>query len=106
MLKTNEIMTEIFNQINLYIYPEYVVAVIVITALVRYLFYGIDKAIHAKWITLVIGVVLGVVGYALKTLASEQYDFFKVLISFGVSTLGYDYLWKVIKDTINKKQHG
>lgn len=97
-------MEEILQQINNYLYPEYVVAVIVITALVRKLFYGIDQVIHPKWITLIIGVILGVVGYAMKTLQEEQYDVFKVLISFGLSTLGYDYFWKVITDALSRKQ--
>lgn len=93
---------EILNQINHYLYPEYVVAVIIITALVRWLFKGIDIAIHPKWITLFVGVVLAILGFAWKTFAQEEYKIFKVLISFGVSTLGYDYFWKVIKDKLTQ----
>lgn len=96
-------MDPILIPINTYIYPEYVLAVILFTALVRYMFYGIDNVVHPKWITLIVGLILGVAGYAIKTLQGEQYELFKVLISFGLSTLGYDYFWKVVKDLIKQK---
>ena len=88
----------ILNQVSQYLYPEYVITVIVVTALVRYIFKGIDGAIHPKWITLFVGIVLGLVGFAWRTFAAADVSVFKVLISFGVATLGYDYFWKPIKD--------
>lgn len=89
--------------LSTYVYSEYVIAVIVITALVRKMFSGIDYAIHPKWVTLVVATILGMIGYAFRTLSHQEYELFKVLTSFGVSCLGYDYLWKPIQDSIRNR---
>lgn len=99
-------METILQTINEYIYPEYVVAVVLITALVRSMFKGIDYAVHPKWITLAVAVIMAIVGYAFKAMMNEPYQVFKVITSFGLACLGYDYFWKVIKDKLNRNGAG
>lgn len=94
-------MEAIFDTISQYVYPGYMVAVIISTALVRSLFKGIDYSIHPKWVTLVVASILAIVGYALKAFMAESYSVFKVINSFGLACLGYDYFWKVVKDKIS-----
>lgn len=93
---------QIILSITQYFYIEYVFAVLVLTACVRGFFPGINTAIHPKWITLYVGVLLGVVGYVLKIFSDQQFHIFKVITSFGAATLGYDYFWKVLKDRLTK----
>lgn len=96
-------MEAIIQSINEYVYPAYMVAIVLMTALVRHLFKGIDYSIHPKWVTLIVAAILAVVGFAFRALMNESYEIFKVLNSFGLACLGYDYFWKVIKDRISIK---
>ena len=93
-------MEELRTQITEYIYPGYVIAVIFATTWIRWVFPEIDKIIHPKWITLFTAAVLGVVGFVFKMYPGENFNVFKCVISFGVATLGYDYIVKVVKDKL------
>lgn len=90
----------ILNEISRYTYPEYILAVLFTTALVRWLFTGIDRAIHPKWITFIVGVVLA----GLRMLHPGEIEIFKVIVSFALATISYDYCWKIIKDKFFTKK--
>ena len=85
-----------------YIYPEYTLAIIVLTEVIKRAFSELDH--HPKWTGLGVGIVLGILGAMIKLeVQHESIDFFKMVLSFGVSVIGYDYFWKPVKDRFTKK---
>jgi hypothetical protein len=92
----------LISSLHHYFYIEYILAVVLITATVRSLVKGLDNSLHPKWITLVVGIVMAIVGYVVKTFTYEAFSVFKVIGSFGAATIGYDYFWKVLKDSFSK----
>ena len=91
-------MIDILN----HIYIEYTLAVIVITEVIKRAL--AEGNLQPKWITAAVAVVLGVVGVIIKIqVQHEAIDFWRMLTSFGVSIIGYDYLLKPILDRFNKK---
>lgn len=80
-----------------YIYPQYVVCIMIISELIKK---SLSEAfIHAKWITFGVAFVFGVVGVIIQLdLLHQEVDFFRMVTSFGVACLGYDYVIKPIKD--------
>lgn len=77
---------------------DYCIALIVLTEVVKYLFTGITKAIHPKFITLFLAIVLAAIFIAIRGM--DEFNLYKYLISFGVAVLTYDYAIKIFKDKI------
>lgn len=91
-----------------YIYIEYSIAVLVVTELARFFLKKIDVKFtqyiavkEPKWATLIIASVLSVADWLLIG-HGDNFNFYQMLISFGCAVLGYDYLYKVIKDQYKK----
>lgn len=87
-----------------YIYWEYSLAVIIITDMVKLLFKKVDwKFIQTimrdnpKWITLMVAVTLSILDWFIFS-TGQAFHFFQFVISFGIAVLGYDYIFKLIKD--------
>lgn len=87
-----------------YIYIEYSIAVLVATELVRFfvakLHYGWAQYMgvtQPKWITLIMATVLAVADWVFIGNA-QTFNLYQMLTSFGVAVLGYDYIWKIVKD--------
>lgn len=95
-------------ELSKYIYWEYSLAVLVVTELVRVLTKDIQthftqKIIvrFPKWITLFVAIFLSVCDWLIFS-KGQNFHFFQFVISFGVAVLGYDYVWKLIKDQFKK----
>ena len=90
-------MIDILN----HIYIEYTLAVIMTTELLKRALNEAD--LHPKWITAIVAFVLGIVGVMIKLeVQKEAIDFWRMLTSFGVSIIGYDYLFKPIADRFKR----
>jgi len=82
-----------------HIYIEYVLGVFVLTEVIKRAF--AEAELSPKWVTAAVAVVLGVVGVIIKIqLQHEAIDFWKMVASFGVTMIGYDYIWKPIADKL------
>jgi hypothetical protein len=92
---------EIFGFFDQYIYLEYFLAVILMTELLKR--YINTQIIHIKWLTLVVAVGLAPVEYLITKMGGNVIDYWKLVISFSVSVISYDYAWKVIKDWISNR---
>ncbi len=92
---------EIFGLFDQYIYVEYLIAVIVVTELLKN--YVSTTRIHIKWLTLIIAGILSPVEYFVTQMTGASIDWWKVIISFAVSVISYDYVWKVVKDWLAKR---
>lgn len=91
-----------------YIYVEYSIGVLVFTELARLFLKKIPVKFtqyisveEPKWITLIVAVILSVLDYLLIS-KGDSFNFYQALISFGISVLGYDYVWKLIKDQFKR----
>lgn len=87
-----------------YIYIEYSIAVLVGTEVLKFfigkLYY--TWAIYLsteqpKWITLFVASVFAVADWFFIGHA-QTFNFYQMVTSFGIAVLGYDYVWKVLKD--------
>jgi hypothetical protein len=86
---------------NPFIYVEYTIAVILFTELLK-----MKTGLHAKWVSLVVGVVFGLLGVFLKLfILAEGVQVWKLLISFAVANVFYDYVLKVIYDRFGIKKN-
>ena len=80
-------------------YVEYTVAVILFTELIRK-----QMNLHAKWVSLLVGVIFAGLGVVLKTIAlHEGVSVWKLIISYSMANVFYDYVLKVIKDKFRPK---
>jgi hypothetical protein len=88
-----------YDAIARFIYPEYTLAVLITTDLLRFLVKGIDKKIEPKYLCLVIAILLVIPVYFVH----HEYNFWKGLVSFGIAILAYQYIWYPIKKNFFKK---
>jgi hypothetical protein len=95
-------------ELSKYIYWEYSLAVTIVTELVRLLTKNIKLRIvqlitveNPKWITLIVAIILAVLDWLIFA-NGKAFHFFQFVISFGVSVLGYDYVFKLVKDQFRK----
>lgn len=86
-----------FDLLN-YMYYELTLGIIFTTMVINKLF-AVKKYIDLKWLTLVVAAFGGVVHY----LTHDDSDIWKIIISFGLAVLGYDYFVKVISDKYQGK---
>ena len=91
-----------------YIYWEYSLSVLVLTEVLRALTKGIDAKIirfvvvdNPKWLSLIVASVLAVVDWLIFS-NGHAFHLWQFVISFGVAVLGYDYVFKLIKDQFKK----
>lgn len=79
---------------------NYLVLIVGITIMIEVCKMYFPKSIHPKWPALGIAVLLSVLFSF-----TEYFDghYIKLLVSFGLSVLFYDYVFKVVKDLILKK---
>jgi hypothetical protein len=98
-------------ELSKYIYWEYSLAVLIITDVIRVLTKNIQTPFmqkiivnFPKWITLFVAIILAVCDWLVFS-KGTQFHFFQFTISFGVAVLGYDYVWKLIKDQFKKPQN-
>lgn len=92
-----------------YIYIEYSIAVIILSDVVKMFLSKIDKPFfqyigkkEPKWTTLFVAIILAVLDWAIVG-GGKHFNFYQMSLSFGISILGYDYAWKLIKEAIMKK---
>jgi hypothetical protein len=92
-----------------YIYVEYSIAVIIFADVVKMFLSKIDKPFfqyiakkEPKWTTLFVAIILAILDWLIVS-KGQNFHFYQMAISFGVSVLGYDYAWKLLKDAITKK---
>lgn len=81
-----------------YIYYELTLGIIVVTMVINKLF-NMKAWVHSKWTSLAVAAFGGLVHY----LTHVDSDVWKIVISFSVSVLAYDYIVKVIQDKIRGK---
>jgi divalent metal cation (Fe/Co/Zn/Cd) transporter len=82
-----------------YTYPAYIIGVVVIVELIKHFF---NPVLHPKWVTLLVAV-----GGAIIELVIHRYelDWWKLIISLGIAILGYDYIYKPIKDKVSPNRN-
>lgn len=81
---------------NPFIYVEYTIAVILFTELLKK-----KLGVHAKWTSLIVGVVFALMGIFLRTIVlHEGVNVWKLIISYSVANVFYDYVLKVIIDKL------
>lgn len=79
-------------------FPTYIIAVTVAVELIKAL---AKPKVNPKWITLAVAFLAAVVQIMFDNTATVD-SWWKLLISFGIAVLGYDYFLKPIKDLIGK----
>lgn len=89
-----------------YVYPEVVIAVIMLTEMVKKYTKGTKVGkLGPKWLNLLVASVFAGLGILYRELFfTEQLDMIKYLISYSLSVTGYDYLVKPIKDKLMGKK--
>lgn len=91
----------IINSLSPYLYIEYTIAIILFTQLVKKAFNELQW--HPKWTTFWVTFILGVLGAIIKiSYQHETIEPFKLINSFALACLAYDYLIKVILDWVKK----
>lgn len=90
---------ELLNFLHPYVYPEYVLCVIVLVELIKWLIPDIDKLIRIRWLTLVVAIILLIVGSKVHA----TYNWWVGISSFGFANMGYTYFWEPLKDRFFKK---
>lgn len=99
-------------ELSKYIYIEYSIAVIIMADVTKMFLSKIDKPFfqyiakkEPKWTTLFVAIILAVLDWAVVS-KGQHFNFYQMILSFGISILGYDYAWKLIKDaiTMNRNQ--
>jgi hypothetical protein len=96
-----EIIQQLFGALSEYIYVEYFVAVILLTEMCKR--YVPPQRIHVKWMALVIAGVLAPVEYFVTQMTGAPIQWWKLIISFSLAVISYDYVWKSIKDYLAKR---
>jgi len=94
-------MEDFFGIFQNIIYLEYIIGVVMVTEILKtYLpkpkseFWS-----HPKWLTLFIGIGLGIVDAQYRLTTADGLNYSKLITSFGIATLSYDYIVKIIKDS-------
>jgi hypothetical protein len=83
-----------------YIYIEYIFCVLILTEILKVYLPKPTNPFwaHPKWLTLFVGVGIAVLEAKYRLASPEGLDQSKLFISFGVTTLFYDYIIKIVKD--------
>lgn len=95
-------------ELSKYIYFEYSLAVLVLTDMVKMLLKNIQIGFiqfvvvdNPKWLTIIVAIILSVLDWLVIGNANK-FHLFQYIISFGVAVMGYDYIWKLIKEQYNR----
>lgn len=90
----------IFGFLYKFIYPEYTLAVIGLTEMVKFMVK--KERVHPRYVTLAVGLVLGVVGVLTGHLKVDSENIMRVVNSFAMSGLLYTYVIRMIRARFNK----
>lgn len=92
-----------------YLYIEYTIAVVVVSEIFKFFLSKIDKKFiqyvsvkEPKWISLFVATILAIIDWAFIG-KFGTFHFYQMTMSFAIGVLGYDYVWKIIKNAIFKK---
>lgn len=96
-------LKELYIYASRFIYPEYTAGVIAVTEALRQYFPGYIRYLkHPKYLTLVVSLFLGAIGiYVHQELLKDAASIYKMLISFAVAKIIYDYAVKIAKDNMS-----
>ncbi len=88
-----------------FVHMDYVVAVIMVTELLRYVVRGIDKYVRPRYLSALMGLALFIIWiYAYD----EPFNLIKMLSSYSLAVLGYQFIVQPIKQKyfpeVTKKQ--
>lgn len=82
------------------LYPEYMAAIVIVVEFIRFLTPGVDKKIAPKFLTAVIGILLGAVGYFTEVEVQVDLTLFikKMLFTYAITVMFYQLIVKPVKD--------
>jgi len=96
-------MEALFEFLHKYPYVAYMLGVNLLTAGVRYPFFG-GINLGPKWLTLIVGIAMGIVMFFMDWINLETpYEFFMLFSALGASSAFYDYIIKLIMDVAKRK---
>ena len=96
-------MEALFTLMESHPYITYSIAVVMFTAAVRYSFFS-KTDLGPKWITLMVGIVLGAIEFFMGWINLEtQNEFFMLVASMGAAVVFYDYIIKTLLDLLKKR---
>lgn len=92
-------------ELSKYIYWEFSLVVLFGTELIRFYLAKIKgvkfveyiSVTEPKWITLIVATVMAVLDW-LFIGGMNSFHPYQKIISFAIAVLGYDYVWKLVKD--------
>lgn len=95
-------------ELGKYIYWEYSLAVLILTDMVKMLLQNVQLRFvqfvivkNPKWVTILIAIVLSALDWLVIGNANK-FHLFQYIISFGVAVMGYDYIWKLVKEQYSR----
>jgi hypothetical protein len=92
-----------FSLLTINPYMTYSIAVLCVTAMIRNAVYG-NYRLGPKWITLVVGVLLGAFMFIFRWINLETpTEFYTLFAALGASSAFYDYVIKPILDKVKGK---
>lgn len=80
------------------VYPPMILVAYIAVEWLRYQFPHIDTKIKPKHLTLVVGLIVAVASYYLETLEGVSLDVRKLIVTYFVMTIAYEYAIKPIKE--------
>ena len=84
-------------------YITYSIAVVMFTAAIRSSFFKRTN-LGPKWITLIVGIILGATEFLMGWINLEtSSEFFLLVASLGSAVVLYDYVIKIVIDLVNRK---
>lgn len=96
-------METFFQLMEAHPYITYSIAVVLLTAAVRYSFFK-ESNLGPKWITLMVGTILGATEFFMGWIDLEtKNEFFLLVASLGAAVVFYDYVIKICIDLIRKR---
>lgn len=96
----DEILEIFFGVLARFIYPQYTLAVIGLTEALKF---KIKKErVHPRYVTLVVGLVLGVIGVLTGHLKIDADNIMRVINSYAFAGLLYTYVIRIIRARYNR----
>lgn len=80
------------------VYPPMILVCYIAVEWLRYQFPKIDTKIKPKHLTLVVGVIVAASSFYLETLEGVTLDIKKLIVTYFVMTIAYEYVIKPIKE--------
>lgn len=96
--------------LSAYIYWEYSLAVLIVTEVFRALLKNVNHRVlkliiieQPKWLSFIVATVLAIADWLILS-NGRAFHIWQFTISFGVAVLGYDYVFKLVKDQFKKPE--